>query len=57
MPQGMSIADANPYIAGAKTIKGIAPESFSAVDKKLASRINPDPYRPVFFKTGGKTKN
>ena len=49
MPQGLSIADANPYIAGAKAIKGIAPTSFSALDERLAKKINPDPYRPVFF--------
>ena len=49
MPQGLSIADANPYIAGAKAIKGIAPSSFSALDERLAKKINPDPYRPVFF--------
>ena len=47
--QGLSIADANPYIAGAKAIKGIAPTSFSALDERLAKKINPDPYRPVFF--------
>ena len=55
--QGMSIADANPYIAGAKVVQGIAPESVSALDKKMASRINPDPYRPVFFKKGGGIEN
>lgn len=49
VPQGLSVADANPYIAGAKAVQGIAPESVSAIDKKLASRINPDPNRPVFF--------
>jgi hypothetical protein len=47
--EGLSIADANPYIAGAKAIKGIAPTSFSALDERLAKKINPDPYRPVFF--------
>ena len=55
MPQGLSIADANPYIAGAKAVQGIAPTSVSALDQRIASRINPDPNRPVFFKTGGKT--
>lgn len=49
VPQGLSVADANPYIAGAKAVQGIAPETVSAMDKKLASRINPDPNRPVFF--------
>lgn len=56
MPQGISIADANPYIAGAKVVQGIAPESVSALDKKMADRINPpppDPNRPVFFVEGG----
>jgi len=57
MPQGLSIADANPYIAGAKAVQGIAPSSVSALDQRIASRINPDPNRPVFFKTGGKTEN
>lgn len=51
---GLSIANANPYIAGAKAVQGIAPESVSALDKKMASRINPDPNRPVFFAIGGK---
>jgi len=54
--QGISIADANPYIAGAKAVQGIAPTSVSALDQRIASRINPDPNRPVFFKTGGKTE-
>ena len=56
IPQGMSIADANPYIAGAKVVQGIAPESVSALDKKMADRINPpppDPNRPIFFVEGG----
>lgn len=56
LPQGLSIADANPYIAGAKAVQGIAPSSVSALDQRIASRINPDPNRPVFFKTGGKTE-
>jgi len=51
---GLSLADANPYIAGAKAVQGIAPESVSALDRKMASRINPDPNRPVFFSIGGK---
>ena len=51
---GMSIANANPYIAGAKKIQGIAPESVSALDKRVSSRINPDPNRPVFFNLGGR---
>jgi hypothetical protein len=51
---GMSIADANPYIAGAKAVQGIAPESVSALDKRVSSRINPDPNRPVFFNLGGR---
>ena len=51
---GMSIADANPYIAGAKAVQGIAPESVSALDKRISSRINPDPNRPVFFNLGGR---
>ena len=51
---GMSVADANPYIAGAKAVQGIAPESVSAIDKRVSSRINPDPNRPVFFNLGGR---
>ncbi len=51
--QGVSIADANPYIATAKAVQGIAPESVSALDKKMASKINPDPNRPIFFSGGG----
>lgn len=47
--QGFSVADANPYIAGAKAVQGIAPQSVSALDQRLASKINPDPNRPVFF--------
>lgn len=49
VPQGLSVADANPYVATAKAVQGIAPESVSALDRKLASRISPDPNRPVFF--------
>ena len=50
---GISIADTNPYIAGAKAVQGIAPKSVSAFDTKMANRINPDPNRPVFFAKGG----
>jgi len=49
-----SVADTNPYIAGAKAVQGIAPHSVSALDKKLARKLNPDPNRPVFFAFGGK---
>lgn len=52
---GEALATSNPYIGGAKVIQGIAPESVSALDKKMASRINPDPNRPIFFNKGGKT--
>jgi hypothetical protein len=52
---GEVLATSNPYIGGAKVIQGIAPESVSAIDKKMASRINPDPNRPIFFNNGGKT--
>jgi hypothetical protein len=52
---GEVLATSNPYIGGAKAIQGIAPESVSAIDKKMASRINPDPNRPIFFNNGGKT--
>jgi hypothetical protein len=52
---GEVLATSNPYIGGAKVIQGIAPESVSAIDKKMASRINPDPNRPIFFSNGGKT--
>ena len=54
MPQGISVADANPYIAGAKAIQGIAPQSVSALDQRIARKLNPDPNRPVFFSFGGK---
>jgi len=50
---GEALATSNPYIGGAKVIQGIAPESVSALDKKMASQINPDPNRPIFFKKGG----
>jgi hypothetical protein len=52
---GEMLATSNPYIGGAKAIQGIAPESVSAIDKKMANRINPDPNRPIFFNNGGKT--
>lgn len=52
--QGFSVADANPYIAGAKAVQGIAPHSVSAIDQRLARKFNPDPNRPVFFAVGGK---
>jgi hypothetical protein len=52
--QGFSVADANPYIAGAKAVQGIAPQSVSAIDQRIASKLNPDPNRPVFFAVGGK---
>jgi hypothetical protein len=52
--QGLSVADANPYIAGAKAVQGIAPQSVSAIDQRIARKLNPDPYRPVFFAVGGK---
>jgi hypothetical protein len=52
--QGFSVADANPYIAGAKAVQGIAPHSVSAIDQRLARKLNPDPNRPVFFAVGGK---
>ena len=52
--QGFSVADANPYIAGAKAVQGIAPQSVSAIDKTLASKLYRDPNRPVFFAVGGK---
>lgn len=52
---GEALASSNPYIGGAKVIQGIAPESVSALDKKMASQINPDPNRPIFFNRGGKT--
>jgi hypothetical protein len=55
--EGISIADANPYIAGAKTAKQIAPKSVDALDARLASKINPDPNRPIFFSHGGGVKN
>jgi hypothetical protein len=54
IPQGLSVADANPYIAGAKAVQGIAPNSVSALDQRLARKLNPDPNRPVFFAVGGK---
>ena len=54
IPQGLSVADANPYIAGAKAVQGIAPNSVSALDQRIASKLNPDPNRPVFFAVGGK---
>jgi hypothetical protein len=50
---GEALATSNPYIGGAKVIQGIAPQSVSALDKKMASQINPDPNRPIFFKKGG----
>ena len=52
---GEALASSNPYIGGAKVIQGIAPESVSALDKKMARKINPDPNRPIFFKGGGQT--
>jgi hypothetical protein len=52
---GEVLATSNPYIGGAKVVQGIAPESVSALDKKIASKINPDPNRPIFFNNGGKT--
>jgi len=55
MPQEISVADANPYIATAKAVQGIAPQSVSALDQRIARKLNPDPNRPVFFKKGGKT--
>jgi hypothetical protein len=55
MPQGLSVADANPYLATAKAVQGIAPQSVSALDQRIARKLNPDPNRPVFFKKGGKT--
>lgn len=51
---GLSVADANPYIAGAKAVQGIAPHSVAALDQRLARKFNPDPNRPVFFATGGE---
>ena len=50
---GEALASSNPYIGGAKVIQGIAPESVSALDKKMARKINPDPNRPIFFNNGG----
>jgi len=50
---GISPLDANPYVAGAKTAKAIAPKSVDALDIRLASKINPDPMRPIFFSKGG----
>jgi hypothetical protein len=50
---GEALASSNPYIGGAKVIQGIAPESVSALDKKIARKINPDPNRPIFFNNGG----
>jgi hypothetical protein len=50
---GEMIASSNPYIGGAKAIQGIAPESVSAIDRKMARKIYPDPNRPVFFENGG----
>jgi hypothetical protein len=54
--QGFSIADVNPYVAGAKTAKQIAPRSVDALDARLASQINPDPNRPIFFEHGGDVR-
>lgn len=53
---GETLASSNPYIGGAKAIQGIAPESVSALDKKMARKINPDPNRPIFFENGGVSK-
>ena len=53
---GISPLDANPYVAGAKTAKAIAPKSVDALDIRLASKINPDPNRPIFFSHGGDVK-
>jgi hypothetical protein len=53
---GEALASSNPYIGGAKVIQGIAPESVSALDKKMARKINPDPNRPIFFENGGVSK-
>jgi hypothetical protein len=53
---GISPLDANPYVAGAKTAKAIAPKSVDALDIRLARRINPDPNRPIFFSHGGDVK-
>jgi hypothetical protein len=53
---GISPLDANPYVAGAKTAKAIAPKSVDALDMRLASKINPDPNRPIFFSHGGDVK-
>ena len=53
---GISPLDANPYVAGAKTAKAIAPKSVDALDIRLASQINPDPNRPIFFSHGGDVK-
>jgi uncharacterized LabA/DUF88 family protein len=50
---GEVIATSNPYVGGAKAIQGIAPESVSAIDRKMARQIYPDPNRPVFFENGG----
>jgi hypothetical protein len=50
----LSVADANPYIATAKAVQGIAPHSVSALDQKIAKKLNPDPNRPIFFKNGGE---
>lgn len=52
---GEAMASSNPYIGGAKAIQGIAPQSISALDSKIASRISPDPNRPIFFNKGGLT--
>ena len=54
---GEVLATSNPYIGGAKAIQGIAPESVSAIDRKMARKIYPDPNRPVFFSEGGKTSD
>jgi len=53
---GISPLDANPYIAGAKTAKAIAPKSVDALDTRLAQQINPDPMRPIFFSHGGDVR-
>jgi hypothetical protein len=53
---GEVLATSNPYIGGAKVIQGIAPESVSAIDKKTARQIYPDPNRPVFFSEGGQVR-
>lgn len=52
--KGFSVADANPYISTAKAVQGIAPQSVSALDQRIAKKLNPDPNRPIFFKNGGE---